>query len=141
MTDKRVRVMNEIISGMRLIKMYAWEWAFHEYVKKIRKLVLYCDNNFKPNFIILRKESRIITQASMIQGINLVLYYSSLSLLSFTTFSTYAGLGNALSPKKVFTAITLFSFIRLYCIYFLVFAFLSLSELSVAIKRIEVSGE
>jgi len=40
-TDKRVRVMNEIISGMRLIKMYAWEWAFHEYVKKIRKLVLY----------------------------------------------------------------------------------------------------
>jgi len=39
MTDKRVRVMNEIISGMRLIKMYAWEWAFHEHVKKIRKLV------------------------------------------------------------------------------------------------------
>ena len=37
-TDKRVGVMNEIISGMRLIKMYAWEWAFHEYVKKIRKL-------------------------------------------------------------------------------------------------------
>ena len=39
-TDKRVRVMNEIISGMRLIKMYAWEWAFHEYVKKIRKLAV-----------------------------------------------------------------------------------------------------
>ena len=39
-TDKRVRVMNEIISGMRLIKMYAWEWAFHEYVKNIRKLVV-----------------------------------------------------------------------------------------------------
>jgi len=35
-------VMNEIISGMRLIKMYAWEWAFHEHVKKIRKLVISC---------------------------------------------------------------------------------------------------
>jgi len=35
--DERVKVMNEIISGMRLIKMYAWEWTFHEYVKKIRK--------------------------------------------------------------------------------------------------------
>ena len=41
-TDNRVRVMNEIISGMRLIKMYAWEWAFHEYVKKIRKLGQCC---------------------------------------------------------------------------------------------------
>ena len=40
LTDKRVRVMNEIISGMRLIKMYAWEWAFREYVKNIRTLVL-----------------------------------------------------------------------------------------------------
>ena len=39
-TDKRVKVMNEIISGMRLIKMYAWEWAFHEYVKNIRMLVI-----------------------------------------------------------------------------------------------------
>ena len=39
-TDKRVKVMNEIISGMRLIKMYAWEWAFHEYVKNIRTLVI-----------------------------------------------------------------------------------------------------
>ena len=39
-TDKRVRVMNEIISGMRLIKMYAWEWAFRDYVKEIRKLVI-----------------------------------------------------------------------------------------------------
>ena len=47
-TDKRIRVMNEIISGMRLIKMYAWEWAFHEYVKKIRRLVasLKCYHDF-----------------------------------------------------------------------------------------------
>ena len=44
-TDKRVRVMNEIISGMRLIKMYAWEWAFHEHVKTIRKLAM--------NFVVL----------------------------------------------------------------------------------------
>jgi len=40
-TDERVKVMNEIISGMRLIKMYAWEWTFHEYVKKIRKSVMH----------------------------------------------------------------------------------------------------
>ena len=40
-TDKRLRVMNEIINGIKLIKMYTWEWAFSEYVNKIRKLALY----------------------------------------------------------------------------------------------------
>ena len=76
----------------------------------------------------------------MIKVINSVLFYTSISLLSFITFSTYAGVGNALSPKIVFTAITLLSFIRLYCIQFFVLAFLGLSELSVAVKRIEVSN-
>ena len=77
----------------------------------------------------------------MIQGINAVLFYTSFILLTFTTFSTYAGLGNTVTPRKVFTAITLFSFIRLYCVQFFVLAFLGLSELLVAIKRIEVSKE
>ena len=43
--------MNEIISGMRLIKMYAWEWAFHEYVKKIRKSAIKNINNLKTVFV------------------------------------------------------------------------------------------
>ena len=77
----------------------------------------------------------------MIQGINSVLSYTALTVLSFTTLSTYAGLGNILSPRKVFTAIALFSFIRLYCVHFLVLCLLSLSELSVAIKRIEVRND
>ena len=38
----------------------------------------------------------------------------------------------------MFTAITLFSFIHRYCVQFLVYCLLALSELSVAVKRIEV---
>ena len=51
-TDKRVKVMNEIISGMRLIKMYAWEWAFHEYVKKIRMLVTHSLLSLSLSFVV-----------------------------------------------------------------------------------------
>ena len=75
----------------------------------------------------------------MIQVINAVLFHTSMSLFSFITFSTYAGLGNALSPQKVFTAMTLLYFIRHYCVEFFVLAFLGLSGLSVSVKRIEVS--
>ena len=36
-TDKRVKVMNEVITGIRVIKMYAWEYAFRDLVSSIRK--------------------------------------------------------------------------------------------------------
>ena len=36
-TDKRIKVMNEVIVGIRVIKMYAWEYAFSNVVNEIRK--------------------------------------------------------------------------------------------------------
>ena len=38
-TDQRVRIMNEVISGIRVIKMYAWEYAFRGIVTKLRRWV------------------------------------------------------------------------------------------------------
>ena len=35
--DQRVNVMNSIISGIRTVKMYAWEWPFMERVQRIRR--------------------------------------------------------------------------------------------------------
>ena len=36
-TDKRVRIMNEVISGIRVIKMYAWENAFSKLISRLRR--------------------------------------------------------------------------------------------------------
>lgn len=45
MTDSRVRTMNEILSSIKLIKMYAWEDSFEKKIAGMRltscKLVLF----------------------------------------------------------------------------------------------------
>ena len=38
-TDRRVKIMSEIIKSMRIIKMYSWESAFEKEVRQIRKSV------------------------------------------------------------------------------------------------------
>ena len=35
--DQRVNVMNSIMSGIRAVKMYAWEWPFKERVTRLRR--------------------------------------------------------------------------------------------------------
>ena len=87
----------------------------------------------------IRKESRFITKASMVRAGNLAFFYIGLPILNFVTFSTYAGSGNMLTARKVFTVISLLSFVRLYFINLFVYFMLSISEMIVALKRIEVS--
>lgn len=36
-TDVRVKIMNEILLGIQVIKMYAWEKSFASIIDKIRK--------------------------------------------------------------------------------------------------------
>ena len=106
-----------------------------------------CEEDQKVSYIILqlaichfhyRKESRLITKASMVRACNIAIYFVSINILNFTTFSTYAGSGNILSAKKVFTFISLISFSSLYFVNHLVDFLLGVSEIKVAIQRIQV---
>jgi len=48
--DRRIRLINEVLSGIKVIKLYAWENHFKEEIENIRKKELailqriaYCD--------------------------------------------------------------------------------------------------
>jgi ATP-binding cassette subfamily C (CFTR/MRP) protein 4 len=36
-TDARIRTMNEVITGIRIIKMYAWEKSFADLIASLRR--------------------------------------------------------------------------------------------------------
>ena len=36
-TDSRINIINEILNGIKIIKMYCWEDSFKKIVSKIRK--------------------------------------------------------------------------------------------------------
>lgn len=37
LADHRIRIMNEVVSGIRIIKMYAWEIPFSALVTAVRR--------------------------------------------------------------------------------------------------------
>ena len=62
-TDKRVKIMSELLSGMRVIKMYAWENAFKKIINAIRA-----------------KEVDFLRKSNYIKGSNLSFYFVASAL-------------------------------------------------------------
>lgn len=84
---------------------------------------------------------KAILKGSVIRVINLSYYSLSLPTMMFVLFSCYVSIdeSNVLTPKKVFTTLSLLAFIRLTVLSFLVKAIIQLSEGRVALKRIKVN--
>lgn len=96
-TDVRVKLMNEILSGIRVIKNYAWENAFIEKITEIRE-----------------KELIILKQIAYIAAIGFtVALMAAPTLLPVLIFYTYVRLGNQLDAAKIFTTIALFNLLQM----------------------------
>ncbi|XP_063809091.1 ATP-binding cassette sub-family C member 4 [Pseudophryne corroboree] len=119
-TDTRIRTMNEVISGMRIIKMYAWEHSFTELVNDIRK-----------------KEISKILLSSYLRGMNLASFFVASKIIVFVTFTTYVLLGNVISASRVFVAVSLYGAVRLTVTLFFPSAIERVSEARVSIRRIK----
>ncbi|KAF5304472.1 hypothetical protein FQA39_LY09668 [Lamprigera yunnana] len=119
-TDRRVQLMNEITSGIQVIKMYAWEKPFEEMVRLTRKL-----------------EIDVISVASQIRGflVSLMVYTERFTL--YLTIVTYVLLDNKLTGDKVFSIAQFFNTIQLYMAIFFPLGVVFFAEAKISVKRIE----
>ena len=90
--DKRVSIMSEILSGIRVIKYFTWEDVFTEKVQQTRQ-----------------EELRYLAGRKYLDALCVYLWATTPVLISVLTFVIYVMLGNTLTAAKVFTAVALFS--------------------------------
>uniref|UniRef100_A0A3Q2W5N1 Cystic fibrosis transmembrane conductance regulator n=1 Tax=Haplochromis burtoni TaxID=8153 RepID=A0A3Q2W5N1_HAPBU len=121
LTDSRIRTMNEVVSGMRIIKMYAWEKPFAALVSEVR-----------------RKEISKIMKSSYLRGLNMASFFCASKLILFVTFAIYVLLGNTISASRVFVTVSLYSAVRLTVTLFFPSAIEKLFESRVSVRRIQV---
>ncbi|XP_077957966.1 ATP-binding cassette sub-family C member 4-like isoform X1 [Gasterosteus aculeatus] len=119
-TDNRIRIMNEVVSGMRIIKMYAWEKPFSALVSEVR-----------------RKEISMILKSSYLRGVNMVSFFCSSKIILFVTFTLYVLLGNTITASRVFATVSLYSAVRITVTLFFPSAIEKLFESRVSVRRIQ----
>ncbi|XP_029303230.1 LOW QUALITY PROTEIN: multidrug resistance-associated protein 4-like [Cottoperca gobio] len=120
LTDNRIRIMNEVVSGIRIIKMYAWEKPFSALVTEVR-----------------RKEINQILKSSYLRGLNMASFFASSKIIVFVTFTVYVLLGNTITASIVFVTVSLYGTIKLTVTLFFPLAIEKLSETEVSVRRIE----
>uniref|UniRef100_A0A8C9R4B6 Multidrug resistance-associated protein 4 n=1 Tax=Scleropages formosus TaxID=113540 RepID=A0A8C9R4B6_SCLFO len=119
-TDSRIRTMNEVVSGIRIIKMYAWEKSFSTLVNEVR-----------------RKEISKIMKSSYLRGLNMASFFVASKIIVFITFLVYVMLGNVISAGRVFVAVSLYSAVRLTVTLFFPSAVEKVSEAKISVRRIK----
>ena len=119
-SDARVKMINEILAGIRIIKFYAWEVPFGKEVQRLRD-----------------KELKALTTLAYTTAIGFSLIMLSAPIINpILVFVTYIHTsGQSLDAATAFTTIALFNIMR-FPFAFLPMGFLQLVQSRIALRRL-----
>ncbi|XP_017900175.1 PREDICTED: LOW QUALITY PROTEIN: multidrug resistance-associated protein 4-like, partial [Capra hircus] len=120
LTDDRIRAISEVITGIRTVKMNAWEKSFIDLITRLR-----------------RKEISRILKSSYLRGMNLASFFAVSKIMIFVTFITNELLDNRISASQVFVVVTLIEALRFSSTLYFPMAVEKVSEAVVSIRRIK----
>ncbi|UYV69775.1 ABCC4 [Cordylochernes scorpioides] len=119
-TDNRLKLVNDLISGMKVVKMYAAELVLARSIQDAR-----------------RKEERNIYQRSALKALNNILFYVSVKVIIFLTVMVcYVKFGE-LDANRVFVIMTLIYNLRIPLMFHLPISLSLLPEVLISIYRIQ----
>ncbi|NWU95637.1 MRP2 protein, partial [Upupa epops] len=125
--DERMKIMSEILNGIKILKLFAWEPSFEKQVNGIRA-----------------RELKDLKNFSYLQSISIFLFTCAPFLVSLASFAVYVLVdeNNVLDAQKAFTAISLFNVLR-FPMAMLPLVLSSLVQTNVSTARLEryLSGE
>ncbi|XP_052544029.1 ATP-binding cassette sub-family C member 3 isoform X4 [Tympanuchus pallidicinctus] len=119
--DSRIKLMNEILGGIKVLKLYAWEPSFSEKVLNIRK-----------------NELRVLKKSAYLNSLSSFAWISSPFLVALTTFAVYVLVDekNTLDAEKAFVSLSLFNILK-FPLTMLPQVISSIAQTSVSLKRIQ----
>ncbi|NXP07635.1 MRP3 protein, partial [Thinocorus orbignyianus] len=119
--DSRIKLMNEILGGIKVLKLYAWEPSFSEKVLEIRK-----------------NELRVLKKSAYLNSLSTFAWISAPFLVALTTFAVYVSVDekNILDAEKAFVSLSLFNILK-FPLNMLPQVISSIAQTSVSLKRIQ----
>ncbi|XP_011138927.1 probable multidrug resistance-associated protein lethal(2)03659 isoform X1 [Harpegnathos saltator] len=119
-TDERVRLTNEIISGIQAIKMYTWEKPFSALIEMARK-----------------KEINVIRATSYIRGVTMSFIIFTTRMSLFITVLVYVLFDNKITAEKVFMVTAYYNILRTTMTVFFPQGITQTAEAMVSIRRLQ----
>ncbi|XP_053927351.1 ATP-binding cassette sub-family C member 2 [Cuculus canorus] len=119
--DERMKIMGEILNGIKILKLFAWEPSFEKRVNEIRA-----------------RELKDLVNFSYLQSISVFVFTCAPFLVSLASFAVYVLVdeNNILDAQKAFTAISLFNVLR-FPMAMLPMVLSSLVQTNVSTARLE----
>ncbi|XP_037318940.2 ATP-binding cassette sub-family C member 3 isoform X2 [Pungitius pungitius] len=119
--DSRIKLMNEILNGIKVLKLYAWENSFKEKILAIRQ-----------------KELNVLRKMAYLGAVSTMAWTSAPFLVALTTFAVYVTVdeNNVLDAERAFVSLSLFNILR-FPLNMLPQVISSLVQASVSLKRIQ----
>uniref|UniRef100_A0A669E2C3 Multidrug resistance-associated protein 1 n=1 Tax=Oreochromis niloticus TaxID=8128 RepID=A0A669E2C3_ORENI len=120
--DNRIKLMNEMLNGIKVLKLYAWELAFKGKVSEIRE-----------------SELRVLKKAAYLGAVSTFTWVCAPFLVALSTFAVYVLIDeqNVLDAQKAFVSLALFNILR-FPLNMLPMVISSMVQASVSLKRLRV---